>query len=176
VGPTQRFSSTMARAIGWAGTAVSGATLVGIGLDSVHDLAVYGGFVALVGVLCLALLVRPYVEVDDGGVVVRNPVQTVRVPWPAVQEVDGRYGLRLRTAYGKVTAWAAPAPVGRARARGEDSIASQAVSERLEILRTAGHLADPRLESGHADRELDVPVVVAFAVVTLWIAIALLTR
>ena len=59
---------------------------------------------------------EPYVEVTDGGVTVANTLRTIEVPWPAIDEVEGRYGLKLLTAYGPVTAWAASAPAGRQRA------------------------------------------------------------
>ena len=48
---------------------------------------------------------------------VANTLRTTQVPWPAIDRCDGRYGLRLDTAYGRVTAWGAAAPVGKQRAR-----------------------------------------------------------
>lgn len=106
----------------------------------------FGAPLVLIGLLGWAAFWRPCVEVSDGGVLVVNTLRTVHVPWPAIEAVEGRYGLRLRTAYGAVTAWAAGAPTGRQRARGVDSEAARAVTERLEALRAAGHLDDRRLE------------------------------
>ena len=106
----------------------------------------FGAPLVLIGLLGWAAFWRPYVEVSDGGVLVVNTLRTVHVPWPAIEAVEGRYGLRLHTAYGAVTAWAAGAPTGRQRARGADSEAARAVTERLEALRAAGHLDDRRLE------------------------------
>src|SRR5262245_2344443 len=94
------------------------------------DLAKYGGLVCLVGFLGWAALWVPYVEVSDGGVTLVNVLRTIRLPWPAIREVDGRYGLRLETAYGRFTAWAAPAPRGRSRAAGVHSEAAQLVRVR----------------------------------------------
>jgi Bacterial PH domain len=115
-------------------------------LGGADDILRFGAPVTLFGVLGWAAFWTPYVEVSDGGVTVANTLRTVEVPWPAIDDVDGRYGLKLLTAYGPVTAWAASAPAGRERARREHSAASAAVSERLGELRAAGHLDDPKLE------------------------------
>ena len=98
------------------------------------------------GLLGWAAFWRPYVEVSDGEVLVRNTLRTVHVPWPAIEAVEGRYGLRLVTAYGSVTAWAASAPGGRQRARVQQSQSAALVEARLEELRAAGYLDDRRLE------------------------------
>jgi hypothetical protein len=126
--------------------AVGGLGLATSVVDGADALLRYAGPCILLGLVGWAAFWRPYVEVSDGGVTVANTLRTVRVPWPAVEGVEGRYGLRLRTAYGPVTAWAASAPAGRQRARGQDSEAAQAVTARLEVLRAAGHLEDARLE------------------------------
>ncbi|MEO5653551.1 MAG: PH domain-containing protein [Marmoricola sp.] len=131
-----------------------GATMIGLSVFMLGS-ALVGGVAALLdfaaptvlfGVLGWAAFWRPYVEVTDGGVTVANTLRTLEVPWPAIESVDGRYGLRMQTAYGRVTAWAAPAPKGRERAREQQSVAALAVTGRLEELRVAGHLDDPRLE------------------------------
>jgi hypothetical protein len=124
-------------------------SVLGLGsalLGGIDDLLRFGAPVTLFGVLGWAAFWEPYVEVSDGGVTVANTLRTVEVPWPAIDEVDGRYGLKLLTAYGPVTAWAASAPAGRQRARSRESATSAAVSARLEALRAAGHLDNPRLE------------------------------
>jgi hypothetical protein len=118
-------------------------TAVPYGLDA---LLTYGGAIALVGVLAWAVFWEPHVEVSDGGVKVANTLRTIEVPWPAVESIDGRYGLRLHTPYGKVVAWGADAPVGRKRSRGVVGETAAAVIERQVELRAAGHLADPKLE------------------------------
>jgi hypothetical protein len=129
-------------------------------LDGVEALLTYGGPILLFGLVGWAAFWRPHVEVSDGGVTVVNTLRTIRVPWPAIEDVDGRYGLRLRTAYGTVTAWAAGAPAGRQRARGEDSAMAQTVSGRLAELRDAGYLDDPRLERPAPDTTWHLEVVV----------------
>jgi hypothetical protein len=116
---------------------------------------------------------NPRVVVDDGGVHLVNVTRTIDVPWPAVQAVDTKWALTLRTAYGSFTAWAAPAPGGVATARlslrearslpessygtghsirpGDhpgtaSGAAALVVRRRWEELRDAGFLDDPRLE------------------------------
>ena len=142
--PTVRIRSRTARGLGVATVVVAAAGFA----SSVADGAALelGAPVLLLGLLGWAAFWRPYVEVSDGGVLVVNTLRTVHVPWPAIEGVEGRYGLRLRTAYGGVTAWAAGAPTGRQRARGAESQAARAVTERLDALRAAGHLDDRRLE------------------------------
>lgn len=150
MGPTVRLRGRAARVLGALMVLASLAGLVSLVVDGVQAMVGLGAPVTLFGVLGWAAFWAPYVEVADGGVTIANTLRTVVVPWPAVQEVEGRYGLRLRTAYGSWTAWAAQAPAGRDRARGQESAAAAAVRERLESLRAAGHLDDPRLERPEA--------------------------
>lgn len=63
-----------------------------------------------VGTVVYALLWRPCVRVDADGVVLRNVLRDVRVPWAALEEVDTRYTLTLHTSTGAYQSWAAPAP------------------------------------------------------------------
>jgi hypothetical protein len=72
---------------------------------------------ALLAVLAWALFWRPGLAVEPHGVTVVNPLRTSFVPWPAIQAVETRFALTLRTSQGAVQAWASPAP-GRHRAFG----------------------------------------------------------
>ena len=56
-------------------------------------LAEYAPWVALLGVVGYEGLWAPYLEVSDGGVTMRNVLRTVRLPWPAIHSVEGKYGL-----------------------------------------------------------------------------------
>lgn len=167
-----RFQSSSTR---WIGVATSAFGLVGIGTlllgGDADDLLTYGGALALVAFVGYAVLWAPYVEVDDGGVLLRNVLRTVHLPWPAIQEVDGRYGLRLDTAYGRFNAWAAPAPAGRDRLRGGDSEASAVVRRQLERFRGLGYLDNPRLESDTADVSWNLPAAVGLVVLALATAV-----
>ncbi|ROR90578.1 PH domain-containing protein [Nocardioides aurantiacus] len=146
LGPTEVVRAPSARALGATMVALAvlgtGSTLLG-GPTAVRT---YAAPLVLFGLLGWAAFWRACVEVSDGGVRVVNTLRTVEVPWPALEEVEGRYGLRLRTAYGTVQAWAAQAPSGTQRARGEPGPAAVRVQARLEALRAAGHLDDGRLE------------------------------
>lgn len=86
------------------------------------------------GLAGYAAYVRPYVDINPGEVVLANPLRTVHVPWPAIESVSGRLGLRLQTAHGTYTSWAAPQ-----RQRLGDDVVRQ-----LEEHRASGHLDDPR--------------------------------
>ncbi len=133
----------------------------------------FAPWAALVVGTVWAIYWRPEVMVDDGGVRVVNVLRTIHVPWPSIERIDTKWALTLFTAYGKITAWAAPAPGGFAsRMAGlhdlkglpestygvGDSIrpgdlpgtpsgaAALVVRRHWEQLRDAGHLDDPRLE------------------------------
>ena len=73
-------------------------------------------WLALVRGACWAAVLAPEVVVDDGGVRLVNVLRTIDLPWPSIQAVDTKWALTLITAYGRFTAWAAPAP-GRATRR-----------------------------------------------------------
>lgn len=70
-------------------------------------------WLALFAVTCWAAFWQPRVVVSDAGVRVVNVTRTIDVPWPALQHIETRFALTLVTAYGKFTAWAAPAPSAR---------------------------------------------------------------
>lgn len=51
----------------------------------------------------------PLVRVDPTGIAIVNPLRTVRVRWPAVQDIDTQWTLSIVTATGRIQAWASPA-------------------------------------------------------------------
>ena len=154
-----RSRASVALAVAMVATSTVGVVL-SVAADA-DALRVFGAPLVLFGVLGWAAFWRPHVEVSDGGVRVVNTFRTVQVPWPAITEVDGRYGLRLQTALGSVTSWAAPAPSGRTRAREGSSEAAEVVNQRLAELRAAGWLDHPVLERDSLETTWDVPVVAA---------------
>jgi Bacterial PH domain len=129
-------------------------------------------WLVLVAGTCWALFWRPCVVVDDGGVHLVNVFRTIDLPWPSINAVDTRWALRLHTAYGRFTAWAAPAPGVHEtlRATRQDTKhlpadtysgegirigdlptspsgnAALIVRRRWQELRAAGYLDSPRLE------------------------------
>ena len=160
-GPTVviRSRSSQALAVAMVGASAMGVVLAVVaGLDALRT---YGAPLVLFALAGWAAFWHPHVEVSDGGVRVVNTWRTVEVPWPAIEEVDGRYGLRLRTSYGTVTSWAAPAPSGRTRAREGTSGAAEVVTGRLEELRSAGYLDHPTLERAALNTAWDLPLVAA---------------
>jgi len=159
MGSTVRLRSRAAQALGVAMTTLSAAGLLTTAVDG--GVLQYGAPMLLFGLLGWAAFWQPYVEVSDGAVRIANTLRTVEVPWPAIESVDGRYGLRLDTAFGQVSAWAAPAPAGRQRARGELGSTAAVVAERLESLRAAGHLENPRLERSSMPTTWHWPLIVA---------------
>jgi hypothetical protein len=168
------FRSTFGRGLTVAIGVICGITAIAIAVGG--NLADFLGFFPWLGLLaggCWAAFWRPRVEVTDGGVRIVNVTRTIDVPWPAISGIETRWALTLVTAYGKFTAWAAPAP-GRAAMRkatrvdpnqllgraagahasgatpevaiGAAGEAAEIVREHWERLRAAGHLDSPVLE------------------------------
>jgi hypothetical protein len=113
------------------------AATVTVAEDGVGDLARMLPWLVLVCGACWAAFWHPRVEVSDGGVRIVNVTRTIDVPWPAIRDVETKWALKLVTAYGAFTAWAAPAG-GRGPARRASRI-------ELNVMRRAPvteHLAD----------------------------------
>ncbi len=152
------------------------------------DAALMAPWTGLVALLCWATFWRPCVIVSDGGVRVVNVSRTIDIPWPALRAIETRWALTLVTAYGRFTAWSAPAPgarstmLSRSATRrdappggGDDVVrpselldtpsgeAAALVHRRWTALRTAGHLDDPRLERDRATVRWHVGLAVAVA-------------
>jgi Bacterial PH domain len=89
--------------------------------------------IALVTVLVYAVSQRPAVVAAERGVVLRNVVRDVRVPWRLVQRVESDWALTVVTAHRDYTAWAI---TGRPRRSREDTPA-----------RIAGRLSERRDEA-----------------------------
>ena len=152
----------------------AGATLaIGI-FDSWKNAALTAPWMALFVLAAWATFWRPCVVVSDAGVRLVNVSRTIDVPWPALQGIETRWALTLVTAYGRYTAWGAPAPgaysafraVGTRHrdtlAAGDDTVrpgelpdtpsgeAAELVQRRWAKLRAAGHLDQPQLERDRA--------------------------
>lgn len=161
--PVTRMQSRFTRVVGAATMVVAvvglGALAWGGTLDDRLALAVV---VALIGLIGYAAMWAPYVEMRDDGVELRNVTATVLVPWASIEEIDGRYGMALRTPHGTVTSWAASAPAGRARGRVQMGPEATAVAKQLERQRA---LAGPGEAAAPTTRRH--PEVVGGAVVLL---------
>lgn len=170
MGETTTYRSSFSRSLAVVTIALCGVLLVSLALAGDPERTQrYAAPLLLVALLAWVAYWRPQVEVSDGGVEIRNVWRTVQVPWPALQEVDSRLGLRLVTAYGAYQAWAVPAP-RRTRGRLEvpTTEAAARVLARWEDLRSAGYLDDPRLERPRARTKLHVvPIAAALALLVL---------
>ena len=170
---TAVFRPTFGRVLTVAVAAICAVGAVATLLDAgFGDLARVLPLLALATGGCWAAFWRPRVEVSDGGVRIVNVTRTIDVPWPAIQNVETKWALKLVTAYGSFNAWAAPSggrgPARRA-ARIENQLlrrdpvashlttepssldgaagdAAEIVRERWARLRSAGHLENPVLE------------------------------
>lgn len=109
-------------------------------------------WLAVVVLICWAYFWRPRVEVSDAGVTLVNVTRSVAIAWPAIQDIDTQWALRLSTAHGRYAAWAAPAP----------GLRSAVTSRRLADVDDARVLGSPitpwRREGGTASvRPGDLP-------------------
>lgn len=136
----QTYRSTAARRL--AAVLMGSASVVVVGLAVGGDLEIllrWGGLVLLVAAVGWTVYWRPALHLTDAGLEVVNPLRSVDVPWAALDEVDGRYGVRLVLRDGAtVDAWACPAPHGVDRARGKDSEAAGAVRTRWRRQQDSG--------------------------------------
>ena len=163
LGETVVLRTSTMRTVGLCTVVVAVAGVV-VSVPDGTAIAHWGAPLLLVALVGWAAFWNPRVEVSDGGVLMVNVLRSVEIPWPAVEGVDGRYGLQLRTAYGAFTAWGAGAPTGRDRARSRESEAAALVHERMDTLKAAGWLDDPRLERPRARVRWHVPVIAVAAV------------
>ena len=158
MGETTTYRSSFSRVLAVTTIALCGAVLASLALTADSETTTtYAAPVLLVALLAWVAYWQPQVEVSDGGIVLRNVWRTIEVPWPALEDVDSRLGLRLVTAYGDYQAWAVPAP---RRTRGSREVpttdAAALVLARWESLRKAGYLDHPRLERPRARTRIHV--------------------
>lgn len=168
MGTEQTYRPQFSRGLGAVTMSVCALVLVSFVLTG-HPVRIlqYGAQCALVALIAWMAFWTPYVRISDGGIEVRNVLRTVTVPWPALEGLDSRLGLRLITDYGNFDAWAVPAPrrgvvrKQRRAAREDPDVDSEPrteagdlVERRWAALRGAGYLDGARLESPTADIRL----------------------
>ncbi len=76
--------------------------------NDLESLLRYGVWFVLLVVVTVALYWTPRVDVLEHEVMVRNPLSTWHVPWPAIARIDTKWALTLYTATVRIEAWAAP--------------------------------------------------------------------
>lgn len=197
-----RYRSRFGRALAVFVWVLAGLALVAmLAQGGVAGLVRGAAWALLPSLLVWAMFWQPCVVVDDGGVELVNVFRTIRLPWPAITEVDTRWALTLHTAYGRYAAWAAPAS-GWQRSRRVTELDAHAVPieesetgrlmrasdapwspsgeaaiqvrQRWQALRDAGHLDDPRLEFDRAPVRWHVEFLAALAVLIAWAVLGLL--
>ena len=109
--PPEVYRTAFGRGLTITVAVLCAATVLFAGVaDGLDDALFTLPWVAVVALACWAYFWRPRVEVSDSGVTLVNVTRTIAIPWPALQEIDTQWALRLSTAYGRYAAWAAPAP------------------------------------------------------------------
>jgi hypothetical protein len=109
-GPVKRYRSVWSQVFAWVWYLLAVVVLVDlVRRGSGRELAVGATFLALVSALVVALAHRPALLVDDSGLVVRNIVRDISVPWSRVRGIGTRWSLSLRTDAGDFGVWAVAA-------------------------------------------------------------------
>ena len=104
------FRGRWARPLAWAWFALAAVVAVDAARrGDAGDIAVIYAGLAAVTVVVYALAYRPAVVVDDAGVLLRNVVRDVYVPWPAVEDVDRSWVLAIEAQGRRYVAWAVSA-------------------------------------------------------------------
>jgi hypothetical protein len=116
---------------------------------------------AAVVYLCWLLFWYPSVTVEPSGVVVRNPLRTFHVSWPAIVRTDTRYALTpfTRTTK-KIVAWSAPSPsryAGINTVRPDLSALNPNVGQKLIDADNYGDIAPTGLDKSGTVKLGDVP-------------------
>lgn len=96
----------------------------------------------------------PHLRVDADGVVVRNVLRSVQVPWAALRAVETRFALTLCTDELECQVWAAPVPGRHAAARiGPDQLADLPASTYTGAgVRPGDALSTPSGQAGYLVR------------------------
>lgn len=119
-GPVERFRSPWSQVLAWAWYLI--AVIAAVDLfrrGNGRELAVGLTFLALASAAVYTLAQRPAVLVDDTGLLVRNVLHDVAVPWSRVRGIGTRWSLSIRTDDKEYAAWAIAAKnPSRTRGRG----------------------------------------------------------
>lgn len=111
MGESETFRSLSGRALTVGSAVVAVLVIVTIAVsDGWTGILHYGAVPLLFAALVWAVFGRPFLRVTDGGLEIGNVFRYIHVPWPAVTELELRWGLRVVTEFGKFAAWSVPAP------------------------------------------------------------------
>lgn len=109
-----------------------------------HDIVVALALVASVSVVIHATATRPAVVIDDAGILLRNIVRDIYVPWSAVEDIDTEWVLTVHTSGRKYVAWAVSARNPARQRQAGSSMFSGFASPRLrEMAADAQESAPP---------------------------------
>lgn len=157
MGPVVVFRPTSSQASAVFAWVVALVLLVGTVLaDDVSSVLALVAFPLTIAAFAWAVLWRPFVQVEADHVVVANVLRTITVPYPLIESMETRWGLRLLTADGAVDAWGAPArsAFARRRARRHADGRPPTIPEELVSTRVVGpvrHRSDAALVADVVD-------------------------
>jgi hypothetical protein len=113
MGPTIVFRPTSSRLYAALCWIVALALLLAFATNGgLAEILQYGPVALTLAAVGWAVFWQPHVRVAPRGVTLANVFRTHEVGWEAIERVETRWGLNLRTPAGKVSGWAAPAKGG----------------------------------------------------------------
>lgn len=157
MGPVVVFRPTSSQASAVFAWGVALVLLVGTVLaDDVSSVLALVAFPLVIAAFAWAVLWRPFVRIEADHVVVANVLRTITVPYPRIESMETRWGLRLLTTDGPVDAWGAPArsAFARRRARRHSDGLPPTIPEALTSTRATGpvrHRSDAGLVADVVD-------------------------
>jgi len=104
------FRGRWARPLAWVIFALGAYFIVdAIRRGTVRDVVVVASAVAVASLIVYATAFRPAVVIDDAGVLLRNIVRDIYVPWPRVTDVENNWVLAIEAEGQRYVAWAVSA-------------------------------------------------------------------
>jgi hypothetical protein len=135
---------------------------------------------ALITVVVYAIAQRPAVVAGPSGVLLRNVLRDVWLPWHAVKKIESRWSLSLKTEDKSYGSWAVTGKATRERGRGafggtpaapkQAHEISWSIPDRLEQLRRRGQHGE---HTGTVEVRPAWPVIVALGASALALAVLL---
>ncbi|HET8601224.1 MAG TPA: hypothetical protein VFL99_12920 [Segeticoccus sp.] len=119
--PSKTYRQRSSELIGWACMVIAVVLLVmtAVSWTGSHPSIVFIAWVCFGAAVAWSVMLRPCLELSQHGVLMRNVVRDVRIPWTQVDDVEQRWNVKVYTPEDRgYTAWAIAAQPDRPRRSG----------------------------------------------------------
>ncbi len=144
---SERFHPTSGQFMGWLTMVVAA---VALGTAVAYGVWVVAFGAALAGVLAWASMLRPRLLIEGGELVMRNMLETVRIPLAAIEQLNVRQVLAVRTADKRYISTAVGKPWRKTIVAGRSMDGPERLSDRQVPSIGSTTAVVPTPESGHA--------------------------